>query len=514
MSDAEKEEKLPNVFISYSHDTPAHKKWVGELASLLVKKGVQVIFDQWDLNYGDDVPKFMEKSVTEADRVLMICTETYVRKADDGKGGVGYEAMIVTGELVKNLGTAKFIPVIRQENGQTAVPKCVSTRLWINLSEDQDFEEQLKNLLCELHKQPRLPKPKLGQNPFTGESTKDAVAKPAEPRKETGTCEDVTESIYERASEAARNNDLLTWRRVLKEARQKYADGLTQWRAKYNATPPRVNADLPPMVDEAFTVASPLIAVALAGVESAQDKFNNQCGIVDELLAPAKWERSGQTVVVNVPDTLVFIYQALHGGICMETGQVSLAVQLARSRFGSAYAPEPEVLYQNGEWVGWPKSIGEGCTDGWAFLTKLPDKHPWVLRVFGSKEDYLVAVSAYYAVLNVVEAADALAGGHEDLFKGQDLRLSVPVCALKIPEQLTSRAYRLLVHNPVELKQVWESVGITGEQLAQHWPAWITSCMGWLGGVYRGFWRVGLYHKNLFEEPSIRPARKTGSKAP
>ena len=46
----------------------------------------------------------------------MVCTETYVKKADEGKGGVGYEAMIVTGELVKNLGTSKFIPIVKQKS--------------------------------------------------------------------------------------------------------------------------------------------------------------------------------------------------------------------------------------------------------------------------------------------------------------------------------------------------------------------------------------------------------------
>jgi len=50
-------------------------------------------------------PNTWNESVAWADRVLMICTEAYVRKADEGKGGVGYEAMIVTGELVKDLGT-------------------------------------------------------------------------------------------------------------------------------------------------------------------------------------------------------------------------------------------------------------------------------------------------------------------------------------------------------------------------------------------------------------------------
>ena len=67
---------------------------------------MDVILDQWDLGLGDDVPKFMEKAVGDADRVLMICTEPYVHKADEGKGGVGYEAMIVTGELVSKRGRA------------------------------------------------------------------------------------------------------------------------------------------------------------------------------------------------------------------------------------------------------------------------------------------------------------------------------------------------------------------------------------------------------------------------
>ena len=49
----------PRVFISYSHDTPAHKKWVGELASKLVGNGVEVLLDQWEIGLGDDIPKFM-----------------------------------------------------------------------------------------------------------------------------------------------------------------------------------------------------------------------------------------------------------------------------------------------------------------------------------------------------------------------------------------------------------------------------------------------------------------------
>ena len=59
----------------------------------------------------------MERAISRADRVLMLCSDPYVQKADDGKGGVGYEAMIVTGELGKNLAMNKFIPIIRQSPG-------------------------------------------------------------------------------------------------------------------------------------------------------------------------------------------------------------------------------------------------------------------------------------------------------------------------------------------------------------------------------------------------------------
>jgi hypothetical protein len=158
--------KIPRVFISYSHDNSCHKSWVVELANRLCKNGVDVRFDGWDLRHGQDVAKFMEQSVSWADRVLMICTDAYVRKADECKGGVGYEAMIVTSELIKDLGTSKFIPIIRQNGGKADIPKFMGTRLFVNLSEAQNFDEGFEKLLRELHNTPLLEKPPVGANPF------------------------------------------------------------------------------------------------------------------------------------------------------------------------------------------------------------------------------------------------------------------------------------------------------------------------------------------------------------
>lgn len=160
----------PSVFISYSHDSPEHKRWVAEFASKLVENGVDVILDQWDLDLGDDVTKFMEHGVTKADRVLMVCTDSYVKKVNEGKGGAGYEGMIVTGELVQDLGTSKFIPVIRQRTGRTSIPTCIITRLYINFSEDRKFNENFEILLREIYRAPLIIKPPIGKNPFANKT--------------------------------------------------------------------------------------------------------------------------------------------------------------------------------------------------------------------------------------------------------------------------------------------------------------------------------------------------------
>jgi hypothetical protein len=103
----------PKAFISYSHDSPAHKAWVLKLGADLRANGIDVTLDQWDLAPGQDVSLFMQRGIAEADRVLMICSPTYVTKAEKGVGGVGYERLIVTAEVVASIDTSKFIPILR-----------------------------------------------------------------------------------------------------------------------------------------------------------------------------------------------------------------------------------------------------------------------------------------------------------------------------------------------------------------------------------------------------------------
>ena len=154
------------VFISYSHDSLEHKRWVLELGTKLRHKGVDVVLDQWDLGPGDDITLFMESGLRDSDRVLVICTDTYVSKTNAGEGGVGYERMIVTVQLAQDLGTDKFIPVIRKASGQEKTPTFLGTRVYIDFRNESQFDAEFEKPLHELHREPIIKKPPLGKSPF------------------------------------------------------------------------------------------------------------------------------------------------------------------------------------------------------------------------------------------------------------------------------------------------------------------------------------------------------------
>lgn len=157
---------IPKAFVSYSHDSQDHKKWVLDLATRLRNNGVDAILDQWDLKPGDDLPHFMEQGLTTADRVLMICTEKYVEKANSGAGGVGYEKMIVTADLLKTIDSHKVIPLIRQ-SGSHNVPAFLRSKLFLDFSRPDQYEFSFDELIRTLHNAPLYEKPAISNNPFT-----------------------------------------------------------------------------------------------------------------------------------------------------------------------------------------------------------------------------------------------------------------------------------------------------------------------------------------------------------
>ena len=149
----------PKVFISYSDDTQGHKRWISELGAKLRRNGVQIIFDQWHLNSANDPKQFMEFGVKNSDWILVICTDSYVGKANDGEDSIGYEPMIITQKLVEDLGTNKFIPVIRQTEWEDKTPEFLKERVYVDFTDDDQFDEKFDELLHDRLLVPPLQKP-------------------------------------------------------------------------------------------------------------------------------------------------------------------------------------------------------------------------------------------------------------------------------------------------------------------------------------------------------------------
>ncbi|WP_197030673.1 toll/interleukin-1 receptor domain-containing protein [Halomonas sp. BC04] len=159
----------PTVFISYSWSCEDHESWVLELAESLLRDGVDVKLDKWDLKEGHDLNHFMESMVRDPSitKVIIVFDKKYVDRANDKKGGVGTETQIISNEVYGSVDQNKFVGVVRErdEEGEAFVPIYYRGRKYIDLSDDSSYHAQYEILLRWVYNQPLYDKPKLGVKP-------------------------------------------------------------------------------------------------------------------------------------------------------------------------------------------------------------------------------------------------------------------------------------------------------------------------------------------------------------
>jgi len=175
----------PTCFISYSWEDEAHTKWVRILAEDLINNGVFVNLDQWDLHFGEDITHYMETCIRECDFILLICTPTFTEKANNEKGGVGYEKRIVTGEIYQGTHSSiKFVPIIRK--GETSsLPSYLKSSFFLDFRGDEAYESNLEALLRHIYKKPKYVRPPLGPKPTFNPNIDYNLAGPKPPRSDS-----------------------------------------------------------------------------------------------------------------------------------------------------------------------------------------------------------------------------------------------------------------------------------------------------------------------------------------
>jgi hypothetical protein len=94
----------PTVFISYGHDSPAHKERVLDFANRLRTDGIDADIDQYEQAPAEGWPLWCERKIKAAEFVLMVCTQTYRRRVEGdeepGRGlGVVWEGRTISSAL-------------------------------------------------------------------------------------------------------------------------------------------------------------------------------------------------------------------------------------------------------------------------------------------------------------------------------------------------------------------------------------------------------------------------------
>lgn len=148
-SDSQNIIKNPRVFLSYTGVDMQNRKWVKDFAIRLRENGVDARIDIFHLKPGQDLPQWMTNELIMADKVLLICDKYYAEKADNRKGGVGWETMIIQGDMLSRQ-QSKYVAILRDKDIDQSLPIYVKSKYALDWSDNRSVEEDFNDLLLYL----------------------------------------------------------------------------------------------------------------------------------------------------------------------------------------------------------------------------------------------------------------------------------------------------------------------------------------------------------------------------
>lgn len=159
----------PKVFISYAWGDKDYQNEVLAFSSKLVRDGIEVVIDKWNLSEGNNTYAYMEKCVTDPTitNVLMLLDPKYAEKADSRSGGVGAETQIISAQVYQKVEQTKFIPIVmrREEDGSICKPTYLQSILHFDLTNPEEYDDTYQRLVRKLYGVDSFKKPLLGKKP-------------------------------------------------------------------------------------------------------------------------------------------------------------------------------------------------------------------------------------------------------------------------------------------------------------------------------------------------------------
>jgi hypothetical protein len=156
-SHAEQRKPL-RVFISHTSKTAAACDWVEALALYLIEQGVQARLDRFHLRRGMDLAQWMSNELSMAQKVIVVCDEMYKQRADGRLGGVGWETMLIQGDMARiSPDSTKYQVVVRANQLDDGLPFYLQTRYAFHApQQDERFRAELLHELLDLPIAPQI----------------------------------------------------------------------------------------------------------------------------------------------------------------------------------------------------------------------------------------------------------------------------------------------------------------------------------------------------------------------
>jgi hypothetical protein len=151
----------PRVLISYSHDSQDHEARVLALSNRLRAGGIDCTVDLYDKHPPEGWPRWMDRQLRESHFVLVVCTETYLRRAEGKEApgiglGVRWESAIMYDQIYSmEMSNKKFIPCIFSAADKAFILAPLSGHTHYLVSDETGYE----SLYRRLTNQPDIAKP-------------------------------------------------------------------------------------------------------------------------------------------------------------------------------------------------------------------------------------------------------------------------------------------------------------------------------------------------------------------
>lgn len=464
---------MTTASISYSHESPEYKSKIRNIADTLRTDfhiDVKGDFYEEDMPFGKQMPSSMHDFIYDTDRVIVALTPQYKTKADDGYGGVGYEAMLITAEVYAELGSDKFVPVILDENKPedfySYFPKFMPpTRRGIfrfDYSTEAEFIEQIARVIL---KKPKKPKPPLGKASLIdqGELVVDVGTTDIELLVQNQN----HKLLFDNALHLVKKGLLQEFRQLSREIKKLCFDNILKLREKHEASTP---SNLTDIADEFIDAISPLYLICFAGYLSGNTDLSSQEGVMFDLLSLDQWnKRSGSTFVViqSIPLLLVYVYHHVYGALHINRELPERVFDILEAKLpADTNRMKYDYLYRMHTVTGWIESLGRNCFDSFKYLLGAYDRWDWLKLLFRDEAEYKENLTIYQLMIHLLNFFYvAKTGGNEEM--PYDIPPSFVVAG-----DYKRIAENWAIKNSKFFKSYINDKNLTKEMVSKSWDTW------------------------------------------